>query len=154
MSGLSMKVYGSILLLYPPDLQRDFGTDMIELFGEDLDDAWRRRRFAGVFRVWWCAVCEFWRIAWPAQRKSPAFLVPAIAAAFNALSLSATFAGELSHHTVIPSGMLGDGLAEIVCACTVTALTTSVVVRTGKVHVVSLELNSAGDGTPCSKSAI
>ena len=154
MSGLSVKIYSGILLLYPPDLRRDFGPDIIELFAEDLDDARRRHRFAGVFRVWWCAVCEFWRIAWPAQRKSPALLVPAIAAAFNALSLGATFAGELSHHRAMPNGALGETLAMIVCACLVTALTASVVVRTGKVCVVSLELNSAGDGTPCSKSAI
>jgi hypothetical protein len=154
MNRLSMKVYSGILLLYPTDLRRDFGPDMIELFGEDLDDAWRKHRFAGVFRVWWCAVCEFWRIAWPEQRASPAFFVPAIAAAFNALSLGATFAGELSHHAVTAKGAFGYELAAIVCACLVTALTASVVVRTGKVHVVSLELNSAGDGAPCSKSAI
>ncbi len=44
MSGLlrlSARAYGGILLLYPADLRRDFGPEMRELFGEDLDDAWQ-----------------------------------------------------------------------------------------------------------------
>jgi len=156
MSGLvrlSARAYGGMLLLYPSDLRREFGPEMHELFGEDLDDAWQSSGVAGVLRVWWCALCEFLRIAVPGLTENPAFVVPLVASAFNALSLGSMLAGVISHHPLPADGSLMDEIvAHVFLPALITALTTFVVVRTGKVTVTSLQLN-VGTET-CSKSAI
>lgn len=152
---LSARVYGGILLLYPPDLRRDFGPEMNQLFGEDLADAWRSSRLAGVLGVWWCAVCEVLRVAIPSQRTNPAFAVPAISFVF---SLLAQCGPLLSIRHALAQESSASVLLVVLCAIVlpsvVTAMTTLVVVHIGKVRVVSLGLDSLDDRTLCSKSAI
>ncbi|MES1260994.1 MAG: hypothetical protein ABUS49_04590 [Acidobacteriota bacterium] len=78
----STRVYAALLPLYPPDLRRDFGADIVEAFAEDQEDAFRTRGFSGVFRVWWRAAGELLRIALPSQKENPAIVVPVILFAF------------------------------------------------------------------------
>lgn len=152
---LSTRVYSGVLKLYPPDLRRDFGPEISDLFSEDLADAWRGSGLAGVIGVWWCAACEVIRIAVPGNRTNPALIVPAVASAFNALSISAILIAAASHHPLAPNGnMAGDVLEYVVCPVLTTAFTALMVVHTGKISVLSLELDSADDRTSCSKSAI
>jgi hypothetical protein len=73
---LSSRIYGGLLLLYPQELRRDFGAEMAAVFAEDLADAWRRQHSRGVFRVWWCSLCEVVRIAVPGHTENPAVMVP------------------------------------------------------------------------------
>jgi hypothetical protein len=152
---LSARVYGGMLLLYPLDLRREFGPEMGELFGEDLMDGWRSSGFAGVLRVWWCAVCEVLRVAIPGQRTNPAFVVPAIAFVF---SLLAQCGPLLSIRHALAQESSTSVLLVVLCALVlpsvVTAMTAVVVVHIGKVRVVSLGLSSLDDRTLCSKSAI
>ena len=68
---LSERIYSAILLLYHPDLRRDFGPDMSDLFTEDLTEAWQNRGFPGVLNIWWCAICELLRIALPCPATEP-----------------------------------------------------------------------------------
>jgi hypothetical protein len=158
MSGLmrlNSRAYGAVLLLYPAELRRDFGMEMRELFGEDLADAWRSSGVAGVLRVWWCAVCEILRIAIPGQIENPAFAVPVIAFAFNVLTLSCEWAAMITSHPSVQQGRAADDMfLYVFWPSLVTAITAIVVVHTGKVNMFCLKLDSAGDGTPCSKSAI
>jgi hypothetical protein len=147
MSGLlrlNARVYGAVLLLYPPDLRRDFGPEMHELFGEDLADAWRSSGVTGVLRVWWCTVCEILRIAMPGQMENPAFVVPVVAFAFNVVVLSCQLAAVIASHPLAPRGPLPDDVITYVFwPSLLTACTAILVVRTGKVRMSCLRLDSA-----------
>jgi len=87
--GSSTRIYGALLRAYPPELRRDYGAEMTQVFLEDLDDARLRRGWAGVARVWWRSACELIRIALPAQLEKPAVVVPAISFAFCQFIMSA-----------------------------------------------------------------
>jgi hypothetical protein len=140
---LSKRVYGGILTLYPPELRGDFGCEMNELFSEDLSDAWRSKGLVGVIGIWWCALCEIFRIALPAQRSNPAFAVPVMAWAFSTLTTGAELVGSIRHNPMPVQAIF----VVILFPSIVTALTAIVVVHTGRVNVVALDLK-------CSKSAI
>ena len=159
MSGilrLSTRAYGGVLLLYPADLRRDFGPEIRELFSEDLNDAWQSNGLTGVLRVWWCAFCEFLRIALPGMASNPAFAVPVVAFAFDAVVMSFQVAAVLSHHPLILASGLSfreEVLLRVLLPSTVTGFTALAAVHSGKVRVLSLNLNVTGE-TPCSKSVI
>ena len=138
---LSTRVYGGVLTLYPPELRGDFGSEMSDLFSEDLSDAWQSRGLIGVIGIWWCTLCEILRIAVPAQSSNPVFAVPVMAWAFGALSVCCEFAVIRDR---IP---IQTFVAVIGGTSLLTALTAIVVVHTGHVRVISLDLK-------CSKSAI
>jgi hypothetical protein len=139
----SSRIYEGMLLLYPSDLRHDFGLEMVEVFNEDVAEAWRTRGSAGVIRVWWCAVREVLTIAVPGLRSSPAFVVPAVAFAFEFISLGCDLAGAISHHPI--RGLHGRQLAvEFVGALMwpgiLAAWIAAMVVRAGRVKVISLGL--------------
>ncbi|HEU5020947.1 MAG TPA: hypothetical protein VFT60_03625 [Bryobacteraceae bacterium] len=68
---MNARIYGMLLRLYPAELRRDFGAEMIEVFLEDLASG----RPA---RVWWCSIRELFRIALPAAFSQRYVLVPAM----------------------------------------------------------------------------
>ena len=81
----SLRAYERLLILYPADLQRDFGADMMEAFGEDLAAA---HGIGGALRVWRSALREVMQIAVPAWCEIPAVMVPVLSAAIVAASQS------------------------------------------------------------------
>jgi hypothetical protein len=85
---LSTRLYARLLVLYPEDLRRDYGSEMALAFADDLDTARRDAGLRGVIRVWRCALCEFLKFALPGRLSSPAVRVPFIALAFSVFSLS------------------------------------------------------------------
>ncbi len=74
----SLRAYRSLLILYPDDLRRDFGPDMLEAFEHDLCAA---GSIKGAIRVWRITLRESIRIGLPAWLQIPAVAVPAISAA-------------------------------------------------------------------------
>jgi hypothetical protein len=87
---VSRKVYQSSLALYPSELRRDFGAEMVEVFHEQVSEAYFRRGFPGLLRVWFRATREFVTVALPARLSE--HMVP-IVGATAALALMAWFAG-------------------------------------------------------------
>jgi hypothetical protein len=73
--------YRNVLWAYPPDLRRDFGDEMAMIFAADLEDR-------GVIATWRCALVELATVALPGLRSNPCVLVPVLAFAFAASSLS------------------------------------------------------------------
>ena len=68
----SIWIYQKLLFLYPEDLRRDFGGEIVLAFADDLEET-------GVIRVWWCAlarVADWWRC--PANDRIHIFLSPAL----------------------------------------------------------------------------
>jgi hypothetical protein len=57
------RVYTAVLLLYPATLRRQFGEEMIEVFADQMRDAWQKDRWAGGVGVWGCVGREALRTA-------------------------------------------------------------------------------------------
>ncbi|HTW64327.1 MAG TPA: hypothetical protein VME17_06905 [Bryobacteraceae bacterium] len=85
----SIRIYEQLLLLYPEELRRDFGEEMVLAFADDLQQAWGDARMAGVAQIWWYALRELITVALPGQRSSPYVLSPALAFLTTAMSESA-----------------------------------------------------------------
>ena len=49
---VSRKVYATSLVLYPNELRREFGAEMVEVFDEQVSEAYSRSGFLGLLRVW------------------------------------------------------------------------------------------------------
>jgi hypothetical protein len=94
---LSSRLYGRMLRFYPEDLRRDFGTEMAFVFAEDLAAARREAGFAGMLRVWRCALAEFVRLGLPGQAARPAIRVPVIVFALTYLTIAGEFVIGLAH---------------------------------------------------------
>lgn len=61
-TALSNQIYSALLLLYPLDLRRQFGPEMVEVFSAQIDEASRRAGWLGEVRVWRCVAGETIRI--------------------------------------------------------------------------------------------
>ena len=55
---LSLTLYRGLIRLYPAGLQCRFGSEMVDVFEQQLLGAWGERGAAGIGRVWCCAVAE------------------------------------------------------------------------------------------------
>ena len=72
---VSRKVYETSLALYPKDLRTDFGEEMVEVFEEQISDAYQEHGMCGVLNVWTHAVREFVGIAIVKRMLVPAFAI-------------------------------------------------------------------------------
>jgi hypothetical protein len=110
----SIWLYEKLLLLYPADLRREFGSEMALIFAEDLKSAWGDARIAGVLQIWWYAVRELVTVALPAQRSNPCILVPALAFALVATGQSAELCLVLHQFTRMDASVLFDAIRLVV----------------------------------------
>jgi hypothetical protein len=94
----STRLYERLLLLYPEDLRREFGAEMVLAFADDIEAAWGDARVAGVLQIWWYALCEIVTVALPGQRSNPCLLVPALSFLLVASTQSAEL--YLAYHQV------------------------------------------------------
>jgi hypothetical protein len=81
---LSSLAYRGILALYPEDLRREFGDEMLDVFVQDLVDTGHGCGPRGVLRVWRRALIEVISIAIPRQLVSPVVIAPAISFGWSA----------------------------------------------------------------------
>lgn len=54
----SLRIYGALIRLYPPDLQRRYGPEMRDVFEEQLVQSCAREGLPGLVRVWLWVVAE------------------------------------------------------------------------------------------------
>ena len=129
--ALSSRLYTAGLSLYPPDLRREFGAEMTEVFAEDLDQAWRSEGIAGVIGVWLCAVREMVRIALPSQFENPAIAVPLLSFALGLFVQSGIMTLALRHKPASAEahGILGLFCEMVLAPSLAAALTSLAVVR-------------------------
>ena len=90
---VSHKVYEKSLLFYPSDLRGDFGSEMIEVFDEQVSEAYSRSGFVGLLRVWFSVTCEFVTVALP----GPGGRMLPIAAVTVVLAFLVWFAGYVGY---------------------------------------------------------
>lgn len=91
---VSHQVYQSSLIFYPRDLRSDFGTEMIEVFDEQAGEAYSRRGFSGLLRVWLSAAREIITVAFPGRLIGRAIPIIAVTAT---LALMLWFASYISY---------------------------------------------------------
>jgi hypothetical protein len=84
----SLKAYRSLLILYPDDLRRDFGPEMLEAFEHDLSVECTARSIKGAIRIWRITLREVIQIGLPAWLQIPAVAVAALSAATAIVSQS------------------------------------------------------------------
>jgi len=95
---VSRKIYETSLVLYPDDLREEFGEEMVEVFQEQVTDAYAERGVRGLIGVWFCAAREFFAIALsgqPVQRMVP------ILAVGTAFALMVWLAGYMAAPRVV-----------------------------------------------------
>ena len=83
-----------LLSSIPTSFAREFGAEMVEVFDEQVSEAYSRSGFPGLLRVWFSATREFVTIALPgrlAERMVPIVAVTA------ALALLVWFAGYIGY---------------------------------------------------------
>jgi phytoene/squalene synthetase len=97
----SAKLYQGLLLLYPEDLRSEYGPEMALVFTEDLAEAWRHSRLAGVLRVWRCALSESAGMVVHCQSANPYIAVPAAAFFVTAAMLTFELSLALRHAPAI-----------------------------------------------------
>jgi hypothetical protein len=91
---VSRKVYARSLVLYPSELRRDFGAEMVEVFDEQVSDAYSRSGFRGFLCVWFGAMQEFVTIALPGRLAERVVPIVAVTAT---LALMMWFAGYIGY---------------------------------------------------------
>jgi hypothetical protein len=62
--------YRALLWLYPAELRRAYGTDMVDVFEQLLWSEWKRRGMRGVAAAGWHAIGEVFTVAIPSQLVS------------------------------------------------------------------------------------
>jgi hypothetical protein len=91
---VSHKVYARSLVLYPSELRRDFGAEMVEVFDEQISEAYSRSGLPGLLRVWFSATREFAAIALPGRLAERMLPIVAVTAT---LALMMWFAGYVGY---------------------------------------------------------
>ena len=84
----NLKAYRSLLMLYPDDLRRNFGEEMLEAFAHDLSAECAARGIKGAIRVWRISLREVIKLGLPAWLQIPLVAVPALSAAAVIVSQS------------------------------------------------------------------
>jgi hypothetical protein len=100
---LSSRIYSRLLVLYPEDLRRSYGADMLLVFAEDLDAARRKAGTRGAVRVWRCALGELLRLGLPGCASSPAVRVAAISCALFIAMMGGVMTLALRHAPDAPT---------------------------------------------------
>jgi hypothetical protein len=91
---VSRKVYATSLVLYPNEFRREFGADMVEVFDEQVSEAYSRSGLSGLLRVWFSATIELVYIALPGRLAER--MVP-IVGVTTALALLVWFSGYIGY---------------------------------------------------------
>ncbi len=137
--NMSSRVYAAAVALLLPELHRDFGAEMTQIFEEDLHDSWRSGGAAAAARVWLCSGSEIVWIALPGLAERPEIAVPFVSFVLSAVIMTGEILGVLSHQPARDA----HGLILYMCGAALlqsftVALTSYAVVRTGRIEHVEL----------------
>lgn len=100
---ISLFVYRLLIFAYPGELRRDFGADMLTVFGRQLRDAWSEERIAGIAALWVCALLEVMTVALPQRLRSTIVVASVLSlvstsAIYLALLWALTYTFHLPRH--------------------------------------------------------
>ena len=146
MSGLvnhSVCIYRTLMFLYPEELRREFGNEIVLAFTEDMEAAWRDSGMPGVMRVWWWTLRELLSVAVPGLRSNPFVVVPSLSFALVAIVQGGELCLALHQTRNVQDFMLFDAIRLIVLLpSTLSALVGLVVARiAAHCSIVALQLD-------------
>jgi hypothetical protein len=150
----SLRLYSALILLYPADLRRDFGADMLDVFADDLITAIQFRGLRGAIATWRSAFRELTRIALPALFENPLVTAPCVLFAFNEFMMIAAMLAAIGRraafglHTHDLLAVLFNTPPWPALAAATTAI--AVVLKARRPAYYPLVI---GSSVPCSKSA-
>jgi len=141
----SLRAYRILLMLYPDDLRREFGPEMLEAFAHDLADECAARGIKGAIRVWRITLHEVIRIGLPAWLEIPAVVVPALSAVAVLASQSPLLIVAVRRGAQMSLRLgdvtAGDALIALAVDAAIAALTSFVAVyRWKRASLISLDL--------------
>ncbi len=90
---VSRKVFERSLGCYPKDLRDDFGNEMMEVFDEQVSDAYSSGGYVGILRVWVSAVREIVTVALPGRFAERAIAIVAVTLTLAFLLWFASYIG-------------------------------------------------------------
>jgi hypothetical protein len=122
---LSLFVYAHLMRVYPADLRRGFGPDMLEAFSDDLSSA---RGIGGILCVWRTTLCEVIAIALPAWLEIPTVAVPLLSAAIVVASQSPLVVMEARRQILTPYPILADAIIAVGIESAIAAMTSFVAI--------------------------
>ncbi len=89
----SHKGYEALLWCYPKDLRADFGSEMLNIFDDQMAEAYSQSGFAGLLHVWFRVTCEIVTVALPGQLARRAVPVVVVTAALALMVWLAGYVG-------------------------------------------------------------
>lgn len=93
----SRAMYEWLLAAYPADFRTRFGGEMVSIFGDQIDDAWRTERGQGVVRVWGRVLWELVSVAIPLRLAEPIVIATAVSALATSVLFLAFFRSIAPH---------------------------------------------------------
>ncbi len=112
----SLAAYRGLLRLYPSDLRRAFGFEMVEMFAHDLTAS---SGFKGSLHVWCVTLRETFDIVLPKWWDTPEIAVPFLTTIVVLIANSPTLVMSLRARMTTPH----DALIGFFALCSLTALT-------------------------------
>jgi len=82
---LSRFVYSRLLIFYPPEIRRNFGAEMVDLFEDLLREIPPRCKAAGIVSVWRVALCELASAGLVSRLQSTALIAAAASILLSSL---------------------------------------------------------------------
>ena len=65
--AISNQAFRLLLILYPPDLRRDFGDDLAEVFSQQIEAAWEESAWRGIAGAWLNVLADYAATALPCR---------------------------------------------------------------------------------------
>ncbi|HEX4135862.1 MAG TPA: hypothetical protein VHY84_14705 [Bryobacteraceae bacterium] len=145
----SLRAYRGLLIVYPDNLRRDFGPEMLEAFTSDLSSECAAHGIRGAIRVWRITLREVIRIALPALLRTPAVVVSGLSAAACFISQSPLLIMTIrreAQRSLLPGDATSlDAVLALAIGAAITALTSFVVVhRWKRTNLLSLDICHPG----------
>jgi hypothetical protein len=139
---MNARIYSILLSLYPAELRKDFGAEMVQVFLEDLEDSARTRGFFGAARVWRRSLKELLAIALPAFATQREIAVALMMYVLQEIYLGGIMVMAARHTSDVPKS-IGPGIIFVMLYGLIPAFTAFVALHIGNRSVpVPLNLSS------------
>ena len=89
LTRISLLIYGCSLWLYPSELRRRFGAEMLDVFAELVAETSGQRGRCGVASLWWTTLSESVTVGLSSRLQSTSVIAGAVS--FSIASLIAWF---------------------------------------------------------------
>jgi len=89
--SISIEAFQRLVILYPLDLRREFGDDLVEVFSQQIETAWEENAWRGIAGAWLNVLADYAAVALPclAARLAVPVLTAVISSVWFTLALTA-----------------------------------------------------------------